>query len=145
MQKTNPEVRVSTRKRKCLRIYTAVGKAIMDESTIKYVVQFKKRSQNVKKIDFDGLLKKDSRKLFWHSSEKEAQERALDNFHTLIYEVIKQATVKAFIITDVDELLDEKIHQLAEFQDFSKGLVRHRITLSILTLPVKMFLSKEPK
>lgn len=44
---------------------------------------------------------------------QEAQELAVDNVRTLIYDVMKQATVEVFFNGGSHELLEEKMYKLA--------------------------------
>lgn len=60
----------------------------------------------------------------------------MDNVHMFMYEVMEQAVVKPFVNWGSDELLDEKMYKLEEFQDFKKVLVRYLITSWTFTLPV---------
>lgn len=57
---------------------------------------------------------------------------------------MEQATVKTFF-TRVDELLDDETYKLAQFQDFTQGLVRNLIKSSTFTKPVGHFVKQQPE
>lgn len=71
---------------------------------------------------------------------EETQERAKINVYTPIFEVTEQAAVKTFFAGGAEGLPDDKMYKPSESQYFTKGLVRHLIKSSIISMPLTSFL-----
>lgn len=54
----------------------------------------------------------------------EVHKRAKGIVYTPVYKVIEQADVKAFLINGEDELLDDKMNELAQSQNSTKSIMR---------------------
>lgn len=67
---------------------------------------------------------------------EEAHEQVKKNIHTTLFGVIEQTAVKTFFNEGANELLDEKMYKLADFQDVTQRLVRHLRKPSTITAPV---------
>lgn len=67
---------------------------------------------------------------------EEAHERGEESVYTPVFNAMKQATVKAFITGEADELLDDKIVRVNESWHFTRSLVCHPIKLSTSAVPL---------
>lgn len=70
---------------------------------------------------------------------KAAEERAKGDVYALEFEVMKQASVKAYFSGGAEELHDEKMYELAKSRDYTQGLVRPLIKSSTFLVPVASF------
>lgn len=67
---------------------------------------------------------------------EEALVRAKGIVRTPVFRVMTQTAVKAFFAGGADELLHDKIHKLAEYQDLTHGVLRNVIKSSTFTVLV---------
>lgn len=74
---------------------------------------------------------------------EEDRAQAKRNVYTLVFEVMEQVAVNAFLTGGADELLDDKMYKPAESQDFTQGFVHHLLKSSTFTMTVSRFVKQQ--
>lgn len=73
----------------------------------------------------------------------EAHERGKGNVYIPVAEVRERGCCESYLHRRAEELPDNKMYNSTEFQDFTKGLVRHFIESSTFVVPVNRSLKQK--